>query len=390
MDGILLPAFIVLVQAGLRLAGLAFTLRRTAPPAVAAQGRAVLILPLARDVPGLDELFDTLAAQTLPPARLIVAVEDRNDPAAHGVAALAPLLPFPVQIVAAGRHDGRGQKNTNLMAALAHVPPGTEAVVMLDADIRPPPWWLSALATPVLRGDADLVTGYRWLLPGGARGGLAAQLWAGLDRGFALMPKPRALGFAWGGSLAIAPAALARMDLPRRLGGTISDDLTIGAAAVALGLRVLRRRALLLATPAEGGPREILGFAVRQFRILRLYRPAWWTLGAGATVVALLAWLALAAQALLGSAAALVVLGVGMAVGLVRILAQRRVAAILGLPRDPPGTALVQAALAALPPVVECFAAILFACSLHARFIRWRHVDYAVDAPDRIRVVARR
>ena len=390
MAEILLPAFILLVQAGLRLAGLHFTLRRMALPAIAAEGQATLILPLARDVPGLDALFGTLAAQDLPPALLIVAVEDGHDPAAHHVAALAPTLPFPVRIVVAGRHDGRGQKNTNLIAALAQVPPEAEVVVMLDADIRPPPWWLSALATPVLRGEADLVTGYRWLLPGGARAGAAAQLWAALDRGFALMPKPQALGFAWGGSLAMAPAALARMDLPRRLDGTLSDDLTIGAAASGLGLRILRRRALLLATPAEGGAREVLGFAVRQFRILRLYRPVWWALGAAATAVALVAWLALATQALMGSAAALVVLGAAMAVGLARSPAQRRVVAILGLPRDPPATALAQAVLAALPPVVEGFAVALFALSLRARFIRWRHVDYAVDGPERIRVVARR
>jgi hypothetical protein len=390
MAEILLPALIVLGEALLRLAGLALALRRTALPAVAAEGRVVLILPLAGEAPGLEELFAALAAQSLPPARLIVAVEHAEDPAARRAASLAARLPFPVEIVAAGRHDGRGQKNTNLIAALARLPPEAQAVAMFDADIRPPPWWLSALATPLLRGEADLVTGYRWPLPGEGRGGVAAELWAALDRGFALMPKPRAMAFAWGGSLAIAPAALARMELPRRLDRTLSDDLTIGAAARELGLRVLRRRALMLPTPTEGGAGEILGFAVRQFRILRLYRPGWWAAGAAATALALAAWIALGLQALAGASLAQAVLAFAMLAGLARLPAQGRIAAILGLPRDPPRTAWAQAALAALPPLVAAFAAILFAASVRPRFIRWRHVDYAVEGPERIRVLARR
>ena len=36
---------------------------------------------------------------------------------------------------------------------------------MLDADIRPQPWWLAALVAPLAAGGADLVNGYRWLVP---------------------------------------------------------------------------------------------------------------------------------------------------------------------------------------------------------------------------------
>lgn len=386
MDASLLPAALVLTEAALRGAGVILYLRRLALPAVAAEGRVVLILPLTGTAPGLEALFAAIAVQTLRAHRLVVAVEDAGDPAAARAAALAPLLPCPLELVVAGRHDRRGQKNTNLIAALGRLAPEDAAVVLLDADIRPPPWWLSALATPVLRGEADLVTGYRWPLPGGLAGGF----WAALDRGFALLPKPAALGFVWGGSLAIAPAAVARMGLVRRLEATLSDDLSIGAAAAGLGLRVLHRRALLLATPAEGAPREQLAFARRQLQILRVYRPGWWALGAAGLAASLAAWVALVAQAAAGSGVAVAAAGVGAAAGLARWQGQRRVAARVGLPQDAPAAAAFQAVLAALPPLPGAYAAVLFLAALRVRRIRWRHVDYAVDGPAAVRVTARR
>jgi len=385
MADLLLPAGIVLTEAALRAWGLSRFLRTLRLPAVAATGRVTLILPLTGPVPGLEALFAALAAQTLVPARLIVAVESDSDPAAARARALARMLPCPLEIVIAGTAERCGQKNANLVAALARITAGDQAVVMLDADIQPQPWWLSALATPVLEGEHDLVTGYRWPLPGGA--GAMATLWAALDRGFAMIPKPDSMGFAWGGSLALSPAALAGMDLPRRLSLTLSDDLVIGAAAAERGLRQLRRRALLLPTPAEAG---VLAFARRQAQIMRVYRPGWWTLGALGTLVSLGGWTALALAAADGSVLAAAILAFGMAAGLARWPAQRRVGATIGAPPDPPGTAAALAAIAALPPLVGAFGALLYLASAVPRRIRWRHVDYALGGPEEVRVVARR
>ena len=379
---------IVLAQSALRAWGVFLFLARLRRPSVAAAGRVTLVLPLTGRAPGLEALFAALAAQSLPPARLLVTVEAADDPAVQRASALAPLLPCPLEVIIAGRSDRRGQKNTNLIAALARITPEDQAVVLFDADIRPQPWWLSALATPVLRGEADLVTGYRWPLAGGA--GVVATFWAALDRGFALIPKHAALGFAWGGSLALSAAALARMDLPRRLDRTLTEDLVIGAAVASLGLRLLHRRALLLPTLAEGADRAMLGFARRQFQLMRLYCPRGWMLGAVATPIALIAWAALMVGAWSGSVAALLAMGVGVAAGLLRWPAHRRVGATIGAPPDPPGAALAQALLAALPPLVELFGAMLFLASARPRRIRWRHLDYAVAGPEAVRVIARR
>jgi hypothetical protein len=219
-------------------------------PARHASGPVTLVLPLTGAAPGLEALFAALAAQTLTPRRLLATVESEDDPAAARVRALAPRLPFPVAVVLAGRSDRRAQKNTNLLAALARIDAEDACVVLLDADIRPRPWWLSALATPVLLGEAALVTGYRWPLLD--RAGPVPHLVAWFDRTIALMPKLKRLRAVWGGSLAIDPHALPALDLPRLLDRALSDDLAIGARGRGGAARADPPRAA--ASDADGGP----------------------------------------------------------------------------------------------------------------------------------------
>jgi hypothetical protein len=382
----LLAGAVALLHALLWAAQAVLHLRRLRLPARHESGPVTLVLPLTGAAPGLEALFAALAAQTLAPRRLLVAVESEEDPAAARARALAPTLPFPVEVVLAGRCDRRAQKNTNLIAALARVDARDACLVLLDADIRPQPWWLSALATPVLAGEAALVTGYRWPLLD--RAGPVPQLVAWFDRTIALMPKLRRLRVVWGGSLAIAPAALPALDLPRLLDRALSDDLSIGARAAALGLRVLTRRALLLPTPTEGAARAVFAFMRRQLQLIHLYRPAWWWGTAASVHAALASWLWLAALAAAGSPPALALLAAISACGALRWGVMARVGRRIGV-ADPPGGSAAQLLIALLPPLAEGFLCALFWASLRTRRIRWRHVEYEVEGPDSVRVARR-
>lgn len=354
-------------------------------PARHETGPVTLILPLTGAAPGLEALFAALAAQTLAPRRLLVAVESEEDPAAARVRALAPMLSFPAEVVLAGRSDRRAQKNTNLLAALARLDGRDACVVLLDADIRPQPWWLSALATPVLTGEAALVTGYRWPLLD--RAGPVPLLVAWLDRTIALMPKLRRLRVVWGGSLAIAPDALPALDLPRLLDRALSDDLSIGARAAEAGLRVLTRRALLLPTPTEGSARGVFAFMRRQLQLIHLYRPGWWWGTAVGAHLALVSWVWLAALAP-GSPAAAALLAAISACGVVRWRAMAVVGRRIGV-QDPPGGRAALLAIALVPPLAEGFLCALLWASARTRRIRWRHVEYEVRGPDDVRVARR-
>jgi hypothetical protein len=356
------------------LANLAF-LRRMRPASVHRSGHVVLILPLAGAPPGLPTLLRALAGQSLPPARLIVATE-QGDEGAMRAAGSVP-LPFPVEFVTAAPAAHRGQKCSNILAGLARLTAEEPVIVLLDADIRPPPWWLSTLASPVLDGTADLVTGYRWLQPGP---GPASQLAAWLDRSVVALPRVRWMPVAWGGSLALGPAALAEGAAAAALERTLSDDLSLAEMAARRGLRVLTRRILLLPTPLEGGPGAVAGFVVRQHRILHLYRPALWWAGAAASQVMCLLWLWLVLAAPLW-------LPLLPAWGALRWTLHDRIARRLG-EADPARTRLAQLLLA-VSPVPDVLSAAFHWASLFPRRITWHHVTYDVTGPESVRVLRR-
>ena len=291
-------------------------------------GRVTLLLAVTGRTDGLPPLFAALARQTLRPRRMLVAIEAETDPALAQVRELEHLLPFPIEVVVAGLDDTRSQKATNMIAALARVDADDDALVLLDADILPQDHWLSWLATPALNGAADLVTGYRWHALDGA--GPARHVVAWLDRSLALGPRFLASGLVWGGSVAIARDALARMDLPDALGRTFSTDGAISRRARALGLRVLTRRAVLLPTPPEGGDREAIAFKTRQLQIVHVYVPSLWVwLGVVLHAEALV--LPLALLGLGGNGVALGFVGAVGAVGVARALLHDRVTRAVGI-----------------------------------------------------------
>jgi hypothetical protein len=368
------------------LAGVVWFLRLFRPPAVAAEGRVTLLLAVTGRTEGLPPLFAALARQTLRPRRMLVAVESEADPALAQVRELESLLPFPIEVVVAGLDDTRSQKATNMIAALARVDADDDALVLLDADILPQDHWLSWLATPALNGAAQVVTGYRWHALDGAGPGRHVVAW--LDRSLALGPRFLAAGLVWGGSVAIARDALAKMDLAEALSRTFSTDGAISRRARALGLRVLTRRAVLVPTPPEGGDREAIAFKTRQLQIVHVYVPSLWIwLGVALHVEALA--LPLALLAIAGDGVALAFVGAIGAVGVARALLQDRVTRAVGIREGLPARA-AQVALGALAPVTAPAVAALYWTSARTRVIRWRHVDYEVLGPEEVRVLRRR
>lgn len=367
------------------LSGVIWFLAWFAPPSRHEHGAVTLILAVTGRTQGLPHLFASLAHQTLRPRRMIAAVESEADPAFAQLAELTPMLPFPVETVVAGLDDRRSQKATNMIAALARVDADDEAIVFLDADIVPQDDWLSALATPALVGHADLVTGYRWHRVEGA--GPVRHMVAWLDRAIALGPRFVATGMVWGGSVAIAREALARMDLPGALASTFSTDGAISRRARALGLHVLTRRAVLVPTPPEGGDREAWAFKKRQLQIVHVYTPGLW-LAMGALLHMEACALPLLLLALLGNVAAGWCVALLMLIGGGRALAHDRVGRAVGV-RDRGAGLIGQVLFGVLAPFSAPFTLALYWASARARRIRWRHVEYEVLGPDQVRVVRR-
>jgi len=371
------------------LGGVGWFLARYRPPLARAEGRVSLIMAATGHSAGMPALFAALAAQTLRPRRLILAVESAADPALAQARGLAHLLPFPIEVALGGTEAGRrSQKATNLIAALRLVDGADEAVAFCDLDILPRPGWLNDLVAPVLRGDADVVHGGRWSLAGRGAGPVR-HLATWLDRTLTLSPRQiTGRGYVWGGSIGISAAALARMDLPAAFDRALSTDGAIDRRIAALGLRLLFRRALLVPTPPEGGERAAWAFKRRQMQMIHLnHPPAWRLLGLALHLQAAAIPLVLLALAGNGAAAALLALPAGL--GLLRAAGHDRAGRLAGAP-DPWPVRLAQFAIGAVTPLAAGFALAMFWSTARVRRIRWRHVDYELGPGGEVRVARRR
>jgi ceramide glucosyltransferase len=171
--GALLLAWMVQAAAATLLCG--WTLRlldrpqpwpREAPP-------VLVLAPVRGPLPGLDRFLAALAAQDYPAWRVALVVEAEADPAFPALARFAAAHPDRAAVVVAGPATRRGQKVQNLLAGLGHLRAGDAALVMLDADTAPPPDLLRRLLRPVLTGQGDIASGYRWTLPADGAAGSA-------------------------------------------------------------------------------------------------------------------------------------------------------------------------------------------------------------------------
>lgn len=377
-------ALVAILISLLGLWGALVFLGRLRLPTVHRSGLVTLVLPLTGPAPGLELLLRALGTQSLLPRRLIVSVESVQDPAYGRVTSLTEGYGFPIEVVVAGEATQCAQKCSNLIAALRCIDAADEAIVFLDADILPPPWWLSALVTPLLDGSADVVNGYRW--PVIARRTAGAHFIASIDRAIALLPRLGSLNLTWGGSLALSPRALTALDPGSFLATTLSDDCTIGEHAAALGLRVLTRRALLVPTPMAGALWAVWGFGRRQYQIIRIYRPTLWWLAFCTLSTRLAAWGLLLAHLHRAWAGLALAALISIAVG--GFVVQNLVAGRIGIP-DGPGAWVWQGLLAILKPIVDLFHWSMVAAAVSAGTVRWGHVTYGVYGPSLVTIRSR-
>ena len=348
--------------------------------------RVALVLPVTGPLPGLEDLLAALTAQSLRPCRLIIAVESREDPAYDRIAVLADrYLALNIELVVAGLSELRSQKCTNLLAALARLHRDDAHLVLLDADIRPQPWWLSALVGPLAAGRADIVNGYRWPVPRTLSLGIA--LAAGIDRAIAVLPRLRQTRTIWGGSLALTRHALEILDLPNTIGRTLTEDLPIGDRAAATGLKVLTRRAVRAPTPLDDSLRDLWRFGRRQYQLTRLYRRGLWCFAALVVTTDLVARLVLLSS-LGASGPALPVILVLACLGSITTEIRLAIGKKLSAP-DRIGFRLSQHLLAwTVLPSPAFHASVIWSGFFTSR-VPWGHVHYIVDSTGKVIKVVR-
>src|SRR5712691_3305615 len=156
--------FWLLTQAITMLLVWIFTIGLGRPEQLASPSRVVVIVPVKGHNVEFDFFLEHLFAQNYPFYRVVFAVEAADDPAVAPIKAWRAKLSARVSLVVAGLAQDEGQKVANLRAGLTQVKLNDDVVVFADADIRPSPDWLVRLVAPLMRGEADIVSGFAWLV----------------------------------------------------------------------------------------------------------------------------------------------------------------------------------------------------------------------------------
>lgn len=285
--------------------------------------RPALIIPV-RGVPAhFAALWQAIGAQTLPPRRVIFAIESTDDPACKAIESLAGKK----EIVVAGPTAMRGQKIHNQLAAFGVLNEDDNALVLADADILPAADWLARLVIPLNDPQVQLVSGYRWMTPSDDRWS-SALICVG-NASVATLPRLPLWNLAWGGSIAMRRQTFEALDLPRTWKHGLVDDLSLTVAIWARGAPVTAPQSLLVPSPTSLSLTEGIAFARRQYLFVRWYTPRYWCLAAAATTVPLIGWIFAVPLALAGNRVALAAILLANALDILRGSLRGRVPRIL-------------------------------------------------------------
>jgi cellulose synthase/poly-beta-1,6-N-acetylglucosamine synthase-like glycosyltransferase len=335
----------------------------------------------------IEENLGALFDQDYPDYEIIFAVASADDPARKVIErAISENRLRPARLVIAGASRGRSEKVNNLLAALDHVSPDSEAFVFVDSDVRVWSGWLRALVAPLADPRVGAATGYRWHLP--EHGGFFSAMLSAWNGSVATTLGDDRRNFAWGGSTAILRRTFDCARIRDRWRGAASDDYALTQAVRSAGLSIRFVPSCLLVSRQDASLAELLEFTTRQVIITRIYHPKLWRLGMiwhslfSAVFfggLACLPWLSGLALTLL---AAIYLLG--SAKGALRLDAARRM-----IPKARDEIARTWWAFCLLWPIVSLIFAYNFLRSITTRRIIWRGVAYELRSPSETEVIGR-
>jgi hypothetical protein len=356
---------------------------RAAAPA--STPRVAVIVAVKGHHAELDHFLDHLFAQDYPSYRVIFGVETAQDTAIAPIKARGASRPGQVALTIAGLAQDEAQKVANLRAALAEIAPTDDIVVFADSDIRPDSDWLKRMVAPLTRHEADIVSGFAWLVVKDRS--LSTFVMASMAATMVTIPRLPLFNACWGGSTAMWRETCETLNLRDAWRGVLGDDLYLTAIAQRAGLKIAAPRELLprlhVATRGFG---DVALDALRWLMLFRVYMPATYALTLLGLTFAAAGWLLVAFAAVAGQPAALV------AAMLLTLLRTAGRAVIVARLWGRAGFAENRAFLL-LDPLATPLGAVLNAVyawrSLFMRRTLWAGVTYEIVGPRQTRVLAR-
>ncbi len=236
--------------------------------------RAAVIVPITGHSPAMRPSLESLLHQDYFDCELILVTQDLLDPATPFVRDFMRGKEN-LRHVVSGYATRCCQKNYNLLAGLAALPPDVEILVFCDSTHLAPPHFLKSLIQPLMTGQAVMTTSYHHIIPQDGRPAtLGMHLSALVIHLFHGIPR---LAQPWGGATAITRRVFEEYRVGQVWADTVVDDVSLALHLGRAGIRVKSVPAATLATPLAG---QSFGgwvdWLTRQIIYLKFFVPGQW------------------------------------------------------------------------------------------------------------------
>lgn len=239
------------------------------------QGLVTVLKPLCGADPDTYECLRSFCMQELPQYQVVFGVREANDAAVPIVRRLQREYPhLDLSLVIDPRSHGCNRKVSNLinmMPAVRH-----DYLVLSDSDVRVEPDYLRRIAAPLADERVGIVTCcYR----GVARAGVWSLLGAMFINDW-FMPSVRVFAmlgfrsFAFGASIGIRRAVLARIGGFPAVAGQLADDYRLGELTRRLGLTTVLSEVEVETMVGERSAIELISHELRWRRTIRILSPS--------------------------------------------------------------------------------------------------------------------
>ena len=300
-----------------------------APIAVPAARPAVTVLkPLHGVEPLLEQALESFFLLDYPDYQLVFGVQSAADPVLPVLERLRARYPArdAAVVVNPARHGSNGKVSNliNMLPSARH-----DVLVISDADIHAPPYFLDRVVAALQGARVGLVTTLYSALPGVPA--LAAQLGAA-QVNYSFLPGTllaRRLGRqdCLGATMALRRSVLAEIGGLQALVEHLADDQVLGRLVLARGYKLALAQVVPATTVPEGDFASLYRHELRWARTIRALVPVPY---AASVLQNPLGW---AVLCVLFSGAAIWAWVLFIAVLALRVLAARRIEGVLRLPR---------------------------------------------------------
>lgn len=238
--------------------------------------RVALVIAVKGVSENFDRFMDFVLGLDYPDYHIIFTTESETDPVHAAIAnRLAKSNFTKARLIVAGMAEHTGQKVHNQLAAFKELDRSDEIIAFADGDLYGFKNWLTCLALPLNLGQADLTTGYRWMIP--ANQTLPNRIIALMGTAIEPLIGPAWRMCLWGGSMAMTREVFEELKVPENFEGSINDDVRLSAIAREAGKRMKYVRSVAAPSPVDFNWASFFEFGRRQYFQLRVgHQTLWW------------------------------------------------------------------------------------------------------------------